>query len=83
MATMKTVYFCDSDPKVWFENYKDAERFDKVAEVADYAHSKLSTSLHKLDVICVVERIAERYTLDQRYDWAEPEKEDQDETATI
>ena len=81
MATYKTVYICDSDPEKWFEKREEAERFDKAAEVTAFIKNG-GESLADKYIMAIVDRVLERYDITQRWDYAEPAKEDQDEAAT-
>jgi len=79
MATCKTVWFSESDPEKWFKECRDAERFDRAAEVVGFVNDR---GIGGSGVADVVNRIMERYNIEQRYDWVEPAKDDQDETTT-
>jgi len=83
MANCKTVWFSESDPEMWFEQCKDAERFDRAAEVIDHVDQTEAKRGRILSRGEIVRCIMERYNIEQRYDWAEPAKEDQDEADTI
>ena len=86
MAKYKGVYFSESDPTKWFEDNKEAEKFDKVAEVREFIRAA-NIPLNSDYTSNLVRRIMEKYTLDKRYDYVEPvedepAKEDQDEATT-
>lgn len=77
MATYKGVYFCESDPDKWFDNREDAERFDKVEEVSEWAKS-IPGGLIARPMCDVISHIMERYEINQRWDWKEPAEDVQE-----
>ena len=73
MAICKYVWVCESDPSKYFENSKDAERFDRKAEVETWVNEETNTEYPHIS--SVIERIMERYEITQRYDYKAPEGE--------
>jgi len=74
MATCKSVWFCESDPEKWFVDHKDAERFDQIAEIADYIDENMKEGV-EVKIEDVVWKLMERYEIKQRWDWKAPEGE--------
>lgn len=70
MATLKCVYFCDSDPDQWFENSADAEREDKKNEVGNYVEKYWISQEDSLsNHYKVIRAILERYDITERWDY--------------
>jgi len=72
MAKYKGVWFSESNPTKWFEQSKDAENFDKAAEVVDFIRKCSFMADGGNPVAAIVDRIMERYTIEQRYDYIPP-----------
>ena len=74
MAIYKGVYFCESDPSKWFENMKDADRFDEVSEIESHIKGYLDESYKSdQDARLIAEHMLKRYEIKQRWDWKEPD----------
>jgi len=73
MVTCKTVWFCESDPERWFKRLSEAEEFDKVNEIISFIKEGCNSDSPQVEHI--VERLMIRYEIRQRWDYKEPEGE--------